>query len=688
MKNKLLLILMLLFFSSKIYSQCYGAINIDFTGLCPKNCFWTNPGVDPNNISACGGQLVPLKVTTTNCSSQNFYWYSTTPNSTGSNYFAYANKVCVMPNGQNIYIRSTTTSSTQSHWVRLNVCGYPAAQPTISGVVNLCASVNLTSTYSGASTWTLTPTNAGVITNNNNGTCTVTWSPNFIGTAQLVGQNSTSCCGLSAPSTPLNVNIYSIPSTPTANNSGIVCEGDTVFFTASTVPNATYTWTGPNGFTSTEQNPVLNNISINSAGTYTVTTNINGCSSTPASTVVNVNRAIVNSNGPVCEGSPLTLTASNIANASYFWTGPNGFTSTLQNPTVSNSSHLNLSGTYQCYTTINSCTSPFPATVDVNIIQRPSTPIVANSGPVCVGQTINLVASSIQDATYSWSGPNGFTSSLQNPTVTNSASLTNAGTYNLTVTKNGCTSNVSSTIVEINKTTASNNGPVCSGQQLLLIATDVTGATYSWTGPNGFTSNQQNPIVNSNANSTMNGVYTVTSTVNNCTSSPSVTIVNVVNGPGIPTITQNGNILTSSSVNGNQWCNQNGPIVGAVNQNYTATVSGSYYVVVTSSGCSSSSSIINFNVLSIDNNEIESALSIYPNPTTSEINLRFNANINIETGIVSLYNLVSQKVFSQYLSFENGETNFNVNLPNGIYLLEFISNKGKIKFTKKIIINN
>ena len=486
----------------------------------------------------------------------------------------------------------------------------------------------------------------------------------------------------------INVTVNQIPASPIASNSGIACEGDSVSLTASTIPNATYAWTGPNGFTSTLQNPLINNISINSAGTYTVTTNINGCSSTPASTVVNVNKAIVGSNGPICEGSPLILTASTIPNASYFWTGPNGFNSNLQNPTVSNSSNSNMTGTYQCYTTINSCTSPFPASVNVNIIPLPSTPIVANSGPVCIGQAINLVASTVSDATYNWTGPNGFTSTLQNPNVTNSASLPNAGTYNLIITKNGCSSNVSSTIVEINKTTASNNGPVCSGQQLILNATNVTGATYSWTGPNGFTSNQQNPIVNSSANLTMNGVYTVTSTVNSCISSPSVTIVNIVNSPATPTILQTGNVLSSSSASGNQWYNQNGPIVGATNQNYTPTVSGSYYVAVTSSGCSSSSSIINVNVLSIDENELSSDFKVFPNPTNSEINLEFNSNINFESGFVFINNIMGQEVYLENLYFQNGFSKFKVNLPTGIYLLKFNSSDNKVKITKKILIKN
>jgi len=53
------------------------------------------------------------------------------------------------------------------------------------------------------------------------------------------------------------------------------------------------------------------------------------------------------------------------------------------------------------------------------------------------------------------------------------------GTYNLVTTIEGCSSNVGSTTVQINKITASNNGPVCSGTPLSLGATAITGATYS-----------------------------------------------------------------------------------------------------------------------------------------------------------------------------------------------------------------
>lgn len=51
---------------------------------------------------------------------------------------------------------------------------------------------------------------------------------------------------------------------------------------------------------------------------------------------------------------------------------------------------------------------------------------------------------------------------------------------------------------------AFSNSPVCPTKNILLNANG--GTNYSWTGPNGFTSNQQNPVI-SNANISNNGIY-------------------------------------------------------------------------------------------------------------------------------------------------------------------------------------
>ncbi len=111
----------------------------------------------------------------------------------------------------------------------------------------------------------------------------------------------------------------------------------------------------------------------------------------------------------------------------------------------------------------------------------------SNTGPYCEGATIQLNGSS-GGTSYSWTGPNGFTSNLQNPTIPNST-LAMAGTYSLTVTGTGCT-DAATTNVVILPPIAPNAGvddTVCFGSPInlvgvLSVATDTKLWTYLATG--------------------------------------------------------------------------------------------------------------------------------------------------------------------------------------------------------------
>src|ERR1051326_4500293 len=87
------------------------------------------------------------------------------------------------------------------------------------------------------------------------------------------------------------------------------------------------------------------------------------------------------------------------------------------------------------------------ATITVNTSL--TAPTASNNSPICDGQTLNLSASTVSGATYSWTGPNGFSSSVQNPSIAN-ATTAAAGTYSVTVTVNGCTSTAATTTVTVN----------------------------------------------------------------------------------------------------------------------------------------------------------------------------------------------------------------------------------------------
>src|SRR4029077_14958414 len=119
------------------------------------------------------------------------------------------------------------------------------------------------------------------------------------------------------------------------------------------------------------------------------------------------------------------------------------------------------------------------------VVATPATPTATNNGPLCPGATLNLSTPTVTGATYSWTGPGGFTSTSRTPTIAN-VDATNAGVYSVTITVNGCTSNPGTTTVVITSPpatpTATNNGPLCEGATLNLSTPTVTGATYSWTG--------------------------------------------------------------------------------------------------------------------------------------------------------------------------------------------------------------
>lgn len=76
------------------------------------------------------------------------------------------------------------------------------------------------------------------------------------------------------------------PPVASASNSGPACDGDAVSLAAQTVAGATYAWTGPNGFSSNEQSPMLAGFGFEDAGTYTLVVTVDGCSSAPATTEV------------------------------------------------------------------------------------------------------------------------------------------------------------------------------------------------------------------------------------------------------------------------------------------------------------------------------------------------------------------------------------------------------------------
>ena len=245
------------------------------------------------------------------------------------------------------------------------------------------------------------------------------------------------------------------------------------------------------------------------------------------------------SNGPVCVGKSLTLNATPNGMASYAWSGPLSYTSSIQNPTVSSAATTGMAGTYRVTVTdANGCTGTGQVVVVVNALPSPTAS--ANS-PVCEGGTINLTSGPAGMASYSWAGPGGYTSTGQNPSRTN-VTTAMAGTYTVTVTNtSGCSATRTVTVVVNTRptATASNNGPLCAGAPLTLSSGPSGMTSYSWAGPNSFASTAQNPTVSTTSTAAMAGTYTVTVTNSSGCTATATTVVTVNAIPNFSTTVTN-----------------------------------------------------------------------------------------------------------------------------------------------------
>jgi len=431
-------------------------------------------------------------------------------------------------------------------------------------------------------------------------------------------------CGTIGPY-PTQVVIKSLPQAPVASSNTPICVGDNLQLNATNVQGANYNWIGPNGFNSSQQNPVRLSSTLLFAGTYSVTVNVNGCTSAPANTSVTVNpipaTPVVSSNAPLCVGQTLSLTATPVNNATYQWSGPANFNSTQQNPTR-DSVLLFHSGTYSVVATVNGCASA-PGNVNVQISTNTPTPVVTNNGPLCPGQTLQLNAGAISGATYNWSGPNGFTSNVQNPSILNVDS-TIAGLYSVTAITPGCAvSSAGGTTVIINSLSAmptiSSNAPICEGSNLQLNASSINGATYFWSGPDGFTSNNQNPVIN-NASTLKAGQYSVYVNVQGCGTSNTANYQVIVRRvPMPPSVNGNSPVCTgdtirfsaSSNTTGlNRQFNWSGPnnfssnLPQPILPNANNTNVGNYTVTVSDSGCTSQPASYNLMLKQVPNSPV------------------------------------------------------------------------------------
>lgn len=408
---------------------------------------------------------------------------STTPNPAWY-YMRIAN-----PGNINIYMYSTP-----SHDIDF-CCWGPFDDPVSPCPNGLTANKVVSCSYSAAATENcIIPATAQtgeyyilVITNYSNQTCNITFSK--------TGGTGTTDCGIMPP---------------LVDNDGPYCVGETIHLTANSngQSGATFNWTGPGGFTSTQQNPTRTNCTMAMAGTYTCTISLNGQTNNATTEVVIYPQPTANFNyTSVCKGTPTQFTSTSTTNPSgqqmtYRWNFGDGGTSSEQNPSHTYAQAGNYNVTLTTTTGGGACSSQKQQTVPVYAAPTASASALPNV--VMYGGTSQLSASAGTAGTFNfhWEPAN----KVVNPNSQNTATIGLQATTTFTVTitnpQGGCSSSAQVTVsIEGSGMTAMASADayeLCEGESTTLHATPSGGTgdyTYTWTPANTLSNpNIQNPV--------------------------------------------------------------------------------------------------------------------------------------------------------------------------------------------------
>ena len=297
---------------------------------------------------------------------------------------------------------------------------------------------------------------------------------------------------------------------PLVSGGGPYCVGETIYLTAQGQAGATYSWTGPGGFTSTQQNPTRPNCTLNMAGPYTCTISV-GSQSNSATTeaVVIYPQPTANFNyTSVCRGTPTQFTSTSTTNPSgqqiqsFQWNFGDGQTGSGQNVThtYANAGNYTVTLTTSCGN--GHCTSTKTQTVPV--YAAPVASATATPNTVMYGGTATLTASAGTTGSFNfhWEPANMVVN--PNAQTTQTVALQATQTFTVTVTnpQGGCSSTAQVTVsMEGSNMTALASADayeLCEGESTTLHVQPSGGTgnyTFNWTPANTLSNpTSQNPV--------------------------------------------------------------------------------------------------------------------------------------------------------------------------------------------------
>jgi len=576
----------------------------------------------------------------------------------------------------------------------------------------ICAGSNGSFTINGllpATTYTISYSKGGVVQTPQNLTASGSGTITISGLTAASYTAITAISPFGCPSAPHTVTLSDpSPFVPVASCNGpLSCGGSILYLSTTTTAGATYSWTGPNGFTSTIAAPNIPSAIAADSGAYTVAATVTGC--TASSTVVAVihggpvlsitNPAAVNAPSTVDITASAITAGSTLAGATLSYYTDAAATLALANPTA-----IAASGTYYIEAlTGNGCMDIKPVTVTINT----TTPVLVIQNPdaVCSPYTVDITNPSIAidnsilpaNTTLNYYKDAAGTIAMPSPQA-----IAVSGTYYIKATVSPSGSNTISpvvvTIYPAPSTPIVSNITLCQRTTALpLTATANPGSTLLWyQTPTGGVGTSLTPTP-STTNTDITAYYVAQVSSNGCESPraaltvttepiPTLTVTNPapVCSPAVVDITAPA-VATYSPLAGTilsyySDANATSPLTSPT----AIATSGTYYIeAATPSGCIAINSV----VVSVSNKCKVVPVSVYPNPANQTLSISFNPD-ETGDGYFELINDKGQVVIKMSIIYSPLITINIASMPEGKYYYVIRRSNGqKLKAGGVIIVH-